>query len=323
VGRTEGDLRRRRGDVRTSGYGGTAFAMSSHVSLPREIVPGATYMVTRRCTQREFLLKPSALTNQIFLYCLGVAAARTGVIVHAVCVLSNHYHAIVTDPFGRLPEFYGWLHEFVGKALNASYGRWENLWSTEATSCVRLVDADAVLDKVVYTLTNPVAAGLVSHGARWPGVRLHRPERTLIERPNVFFRENGPTPGQVVLELVPPPLGVADVDATAIVERSVATREAAHRAAAHRKRKRFLGARAILRQRITDRPSTREPRRKLSPRVAGRNKWARIEALQRCKRFVAAYRDAWRRWCAGAADVMFPAGTYLMARRYAVAVIET
>lgn len=64
------------------------------------------------------------------------------------------------------------------------------------------------------------------------------------------------------------------------------------------------------------------PSRKLSPRVACRNKWACIEALQRCKQFVEDYRDTWCRWCAGARDVLFPAGTYLMARRFDVAVAE-
>ena len=141
------------------------------MSLPREVVPGATYMITRRCTQREFLLKPSARVNQIFMYCLAVAAERTGVIIHATCVLANHHHTVVTDPEGRIPEFYGWLHELVSKSLNSSYGRWENLWASQPTSCVRLLDADAVLNKVVYTLADPVAAALVDRGARWPGVR--------------------------------------------------------------------------------------------------------------------------------------------------------
>ncbi len=293
------------------------------MSLPREVVPGATYMITRSTTQREFLLKPSALTNQIFLYCLAVAAERTGVLVHAVCVLSNHYHAIVTDPWGRLPEFYGWLHEFVGKHINASYGRWENCWSTEPTSCVRLHDAAAVLDKVAYTIVNPVAAGLVSHHTQWPGVLLYRPGCTRIERPEGFFRANGPTPPQVTLELVPPPIGVADADVVDVIERCVAAREAQHRATARKQGRRFLGRAVVLAQRHTGRPNTREPRRKLSPRVASRNKWARIEALQRSKAFVAAYRDAWRHWCAGVRHVVFPAGTYLMARRFDVSIAET
>jgi hypothetical protein len=49
-------------------------------------------MVTRRCSQRTFRLRPSALTNQIFKYCIGLAQAKTGVAVHAACVMSNHHH---------------------------------------------------------------------------------------------------------------------------------------------------------------------------------------------------------------------------------------
>jgi REP element-mobilizing transposase RayT len=293
------------------------------MSLPRAIVPGATHLITRRCTQREFLLKPSKLTNQIFLYCLAVAAQRTGVLVHAVCALSNHHHTVASDPHGRLPEFYGWLHEFVAKALNASYGRWEGLWSSAATSVVRLYGADAVLDKIAYTIVNPVAAGLVSHHTQWPGVLLYRPGHMTVERPKGFFRDNGPTPPEVTLELVAPPIGSTDADAVDVIGRCVAAREAEHRAAFRDQGRRFLGRAAVLAQRVTDRPTTREPRRTLSPCVACRDRWARIEALQRCKQFIADYRDAWRRWCAGARDAVFPPGTYLMARRFDVAIAET
>jgi REP element-mobilizing transposase RayT len=92
------------------------------VSLPRPIVPGSIYLVARRCTQRQFLLKPTPLTSQIFEYCLAVAAERTGVRVHAACVLSNHWHAVVSDPHGRLPVFTELLHKYVAKAVNASLG---------------------------------------------------------------------------------------------------------------------------------------------------------------------------------------------------------
>jgi len=61
------------------------------MSRPRQIVPGATVFVTRRCTQRQFLLKPSRLVNQVFLYCLAYAAARHGILVHAFIVMSNHF----------------------------------------------------------------------------------------------------------------------------------------------------------------------------------------------------------------------------------------
>ena len=75
------------------------------------------------------MLRPSALNNKIFRYCLALAAKRTGVIVHGVCVLSDHYHAVVSDPEGRIPEFEAHLNKLVGKCVNAHLGRWESLWS--------------------------------------------------------------------------------------------------------------------------------------------------------------------------------------------------
>ena len=95
--------------------------------LPRQILPGSTYLVTRRCTKRQFLLKPSKRTNRVFLYCLAHACEVTGVQVHAVTVMSNHYHAVVTDPEGRLPKFAELLNKYVAKCQNAGYGLWEKL----------------------------------------------------------------------------------------------------------------------------------------------------------------------------------------------------
>jgi REP element-mobilizing transposase RayT len=51
-------------------------------------------MVTRRCSQRTFRLKPSDETNAIWIFCLALAAERSGVQICAVCVMSNHCHGI-------------------------------------------------------------------------------------------------------------------------------------------------------------------------------------------------------------------------------------
>ncbi|MCK5797667.1 MAG: transposase [Deltaproteobacteria bacterium] len=94
------------------------------MTKPRPIEKGATYLLTRRCFQRQFLLAPSALTNQIVTYCLGIAAERYGIDLHAFCFMSTHYHLVATDPRGELPEFMRWLNEFIAKrevtALRAS-----------------------------------------------------------------------------------------------------------------------------------------------------------------------------------------------------------
>ena len=140
------------------------------MTAPRQILPGVTYLVTRRCFQRQFLLRPSPLVNQVFLFLLAAAAHRFGVQVHAFCVLSNHFHLVVTDPQARLPAFEQYLDSLVARALNASLGRSESFWSPASYSAVALLTPQDVVEKTAYVLANPVAAGLVRHGRDWPGL---------------------------------------------------------------------------------------------------------------------------------------------------------
>jgi REP element-mobilizing transposase RayT len=290
------------------------------MSLPRPIVAGSTYLITRRCTQRQLLLRPSHQVNQIVLYCLAEAARRTAVEVHAFDVMGNHYHLVVTDVQARLPEFVRWLDEFVAKCLNATLGRWEAVWSPGSYSAVRLEDARAVVEKMIYTLANPVAAGLVSHGYHWPGLRSSTTSaRTLrVRRPHVFFRADGPTPEYASLTLTPPPCAEGDEAFWTDLARAVEEREAELRRQAIADGRPFLGRRAILSQSPWTIPSTHEDRRVLRPRVACRDKWKRIEALQRLRQFAVAYREAWLRFRAGYGDMVFPAGTYALRVHYGV-----
>ena len=59
--------------------------------LPRPVLPRQFYLVTRRCAQRQFLLRPDAATNNAFLYCLIAAALRSEIDVLLPCAMSNHY----------------------------------------------------------------------------------------------------------------------------------------------------------------------------------------------------------------------------------------
>lgn len=290
----------------------------------RQILPGSTYLVTRRCTQRQFLLTP---TNRRFVeafhYCLAYAASRSGVIVHAVIVMGNHYHLVVTDPDAVLPCFVECLNKLVAKSFNAMRGRWENLWASEQASYVRLLDDAAVIDKIAYTLCNPVQEGLVYRGADWPGLRLGRPGRYRVRKPKAFFRAHGPMPDELVLEVATPTLaGLAPRAAQTRIENSVAERESTERARVLGEGRRFLGHRAVSRQDPVTSPRTFEPRRGLSPRIASRNKWLRIEVLARCAEFALAYRAAFRAWCASQREVIFPFGTYVMRHRHQVRCAE-
>jgi REP element-mobilizing transposase RayT len=282
------------------------------MTAPRQVLPGATYLVTRRCVHRQFLLRPGRVTNDTFRFVLALAARRHGVRVHAFCVLSNHYHLVVTDPQARLPAFHQLLDSLVARALNASLGRWEAFWAPNSYSAVVLATPDDVVAKAAYVLANPVAAGLVRHGHLWPGL-WSAPDQVgagvlRARRPVHFFDPAGYLPNEVDLELTVPP-GFAS--ATEFRERLDAAVVELERVAVRTHRE-FLGAVRVLAQKATGRPGTREARRGLNPRVAARDKWKRVEALVRLVEFLQAYREAWTARQRGVRDVVFPAGTYLL-----------
>jgi len=285
------------------------------MSYPRQVLPGATYLVTRRCTQRQFLLRPSRTTNEILLYCLARAAALYGIELHAYCFLSNHYHLVLTDPRAQLPEFMRYLNEHTARALNASYGRWEALWASGTYSAVRLVDLDDVIEKVAYTLANPVAAGLVERGERWPGLWSHPRDigGPAMEAPRPvggFFRPNGPTPERSELRVIPPPALEDEAGYRAAVVAALRRHEEAAVGAIHGRGERFLGRRGVLNQSPTATPATLEKRHGLNPRIAAQDRWKRMEALVRLREFIADYRAALESFCAGLPSVVFPVGTY-------------
>ncbi len=293
------------------------------MTAPRQVLRGTTYLVSRRSTQREFLLKPTTLTTRIFKFVLAVAAARYGIRIHAACVMSNHYHLVLTDPRAFLPDFCHLLDGVLAKALNALYGRWENFWAPNSYSAVALVTPAAIIDKVAYALANPAAAHLVEHGRHWPGVwsnpRSIGGPGVRVERPGHYFSQEGSMPESERLTFsVPPGFESAEAFQAAVVA-ELAERE--RKAAAEREAKGIgvLGVRRVKKQKRTDRPESHEPRRGLDPKIAAKDKWKRIEAINRLVSFLERHRDALARYRLGERNVVFPEGTYLMRVRFGVA----
>ena len=134
-------------------------------------------MVTRRCSQRRFLMRPDGDTTNAFLYCLGYAAKQTGVDIVFFIACSNHWHGGIIDHQGRLPEFLECFHKLLAKHQNARFGRWENFWASEQTSVVQLVGPEDVLAKAAYAVSNPVKDNLVETTAshRNPSIRSRQP----------------------------------------------------------------------------------------------------------------------------------------------------
>jgi putative transposase len=297
------------------------------MTAPRQILRNATYLITRRCFSRMFLLRPSALANEVFEYALAQKAKEHGILLHAYCVLSNHWHCVLTDPHGRLPEFQRDLASTIARALNADHGRWESFWAPGSYSAVALKAAEDVLDKMAYVLANPVAAGLVRRGSEWPG--LWSPPGSigagarLVRRPDHYFRKAGPTPPTAPLELTCPAGFDSVEELRDRLTKELARREDQAASDFAAEGRSFIGVPKVLAQNPFRRPAPGEPRRGLKPRVAGRDKWKRIEAIGRLKAFLAEYREAWRAFRGGARAALFPEGTYWMRVAYGVACCST
>jgi hypothetical protein len=292
------------------------------MSRPRQIFAGSFYLLTRRCTQRQFLLKPDEITNNAFLYCLIEAAQRYGIDVLLPTAEANHHHTVIYDRDGRAPQFVEHFHKMVARCMNARWGRCENFWAAEEVCLTRLLTREAVVDKLVYTAGNPVKDHLVDKAIHWPGVSGYHnlltgsPLRAV--RPSHFFRDDGAMPAVVELPLViPPELGPREV-VIAEVKAGIEALEKSVRSARIASGKRVIGKKQICAQSWKNSPASREPRGGLRPRFAGAGP-ARVVALAEYRQFLVDYAAARRIWQTGASTV-FPAGTYWLARHAAISV---
>lgn len=295
------------------------------MTLPRPVLPGRSYLISRRCTQRLFLMRPDEPTNQAFIYCLGLAAERYKIQVLFTIAMSNHHHTGIWDPLGNYPQFLALFHKLFAKCQNSLRNRSENFWASEQTSVVTLQDPQDILDKLIYAVTNPVKDHLVEKAAHWPGVSSLTSSLENLplsaERPAHFFKKNSSLPEKIDLPLSRPPgfrhltqeewaallrQRVREVERKARSEREAVTRSANNQHPARQ----VLGVDRVLKQDWQGSPHTKKKSKQLSPRFAAKNKWQRIEALLRNKAFENSYRQAFLAFKRGVKNVLFPPGTY-------------
>lgn len=292
------------------------------MSQPRKVVPGATYLITRRTLRRYFLLRPDALVTQILVYSLAVSAARFGIQVHALCAMSSHLHLVVTDVDGRLPAFLQFFHRISAVGTKV-LRKWEgSLWDHNHTSAVRLLTNAAVAEKIAYVLANPVAAGLVWQPREWPGAKVDVSDigagQLRANRPPFFFSPKNPEwPDHATLPIKLPP-DVAPARRArflrkvgAELRRRVAD---AHEVLRSQGRK-VLGAARARSVSHEERATSAEELGERDPTFAtgvGQGRAVRNAAVGALRAFRASYRVARESWRAGDRDVAFPSGTWWM-----------
>jgi putative transposase len=220
---------------------------------------------------------------------------------------------VVTEHEGRLPEFQQYLNSLLARAVNCARGRWEAFWTRDSYNAVELLEDTAVLDKLAYTLLNPVRAGLVGRAQGWGGATsasMRFGGRRLIARPSKFFSED--MPEHVWLELVAPPLH--DEVGSQLAEQLADQVEAVEQQL-RKSGSKPMGMTAVLRQQWNESPDTQEPRRELVPRFAAHCAAVRIAAIVEFQRWVDVYRTTLACFKDGQREVEWPPGTYRMCSR--------
>ena len=289
------------------------------MTLPRRVVPGMIQLVTRRVTGRTHLLRPDPKLIQLCQYLLAVYCERYGVLLHAVVLMSNHMHLVVTDSGGCIPDFLRDFHRALALGVKA-LRHWDGaLWDNLPTSRVQLCTPQAVIEKLAYIMANPVNAGLVHRAEQWPGF-ITLPHQLGVQswtaqRPDFFFDPENPRwPNTATLRLAPPPISwdIANI-------RHRVAQELEHlQSLAHRKLgdkgSRVLGRRAVLQCSPYEQSKSTERRGGLNPSIAvGRGQQdAFLQAAKVLRSFRHAYRVALEHWRSGYRDVLFPAATWLM-----------
>jgi len=102
-----------------------------------------------------------------FLALLVRTSRRHGWELHALCLMTTHYHAVLEAARAHLSAGMQWLNGVYAQTFNKRYDRRGHLFG--ARFGVRCIESEEYLARACdYVLLNPVHAGLCERAADWP-----------------------------------------------------------------------------------------------------------------------------------------------------------
>ena len=142
------------------------------VGRPLRFLPaGAMVEVTMRTVHGRFLLRPSRPVNDLVVGVIGRAQRKYGMKIHALAVLSGHWHALLSP---ESPQQLAAFMDFVAGNMAREIGRlhdWrEKFWARRYRAIVVSHEPDAQRERLAYVLGQGVKENLVERPQQWPGV---------------------------------------------------------------------------------------------------------------------------------------------------------
>jgi len=114
--------------------------------------PDAVYHVTARGNEKKAIYRDDR-DRERFLAALGETVERFGVVVHAYCLMPNHYHLLLQTPRANLSTAAGWTTYSI--RFNRRHRRSGHLFQGRYKA--HLVDADSYAEELIkYIHLNPV-----------------------------------------------------------------------------------------------------------------------------------------------------------------------
>ena len=132
---------------------------------------GALYHITSRGNGRNLIYLQDD-DFELFLQILAKVCERYNWVIHAYCLMSNHYHLLVETPDANLSQGMRQLNGVFTQSMNRKHHRVGHLFQGRYKAI--LIDKDAyLLELCRYIVLNPVRANMVSSLEEWPWSSWH------------------------------------------------------------------------------------------------------------------------------------------------------
>ena len=131
--------------------------------MPRKLrleYPGACYHVINRGNYQVDIFKSEG-ARAAFEACVFEACAKSGWVLHAHVLMSNHYHLAVETPEGNLVAGMHWLQATFANRFNKLRGKRGHLFQGRYQALV-VEEGEPLAQVCHYIHLNPVRAGLVA-----------------------------------------------------------------------------------------------------------------------------------------------------------------